>query len=65
MMLLFPVDIDECFEAALGDVELCGSTGQCVNSDGSYECVCATGSTLKSGICQRKEKQKKILQRFY
>ena len=33
-------------------MELCGRNGQCVNSVGSYECVCVTGSTLKGGICQ-------------
>ena len=48
----FSIDIDECYEAALRDVELCGRSGQCVNTDGSYNCVCATGTTLKNGICQ-------------
>ena len=41
-------DIDECANAALNDTELCTSNSQCVNTEGSYECVCIQGYVLNN-----------------
>ena len=51
-----PTDIDECHEAALEDTGLCGRNGNCINSEGSYDCICATGSALEDGTCQCKSR---------
>ena len=51
------VDINECFEAALGSTNLCESdpNSQCVNSEGSFECVCVPGYILNENrTCERK-----------
>ena len=43
-------DIDECSQTT--DEELCGVNRQCMNTVGSYECVCATGYVLVNGTCE-------------
>ena len=32
-------DVNECLEAALRNEEICGSNGQCQNTEGSFECT--------------------------
>ena len=44
------LDIDECSRAT--DEVLCGANRQCMNTVGSYECVCATGYVLVNGTCE-------------
>ena len=49
------IDIDECLEAALASFVLCTElNAQCVNTDGSFECVCVDGYELVDGECKRK-----------
>ena len=51
------IDIDECFEAALLSTNLCESdpNSQCVNSAGTFECVCVSGYTRnENGTCESK-----------
>ena len=50
-----PTDIDECIDAALSDSELCPGSFECLNSIGSYLCVCPPGYQNRSGLCQSKE----------
>ena len=47
-------DINECFEAALKDEELCERNSQCINTEGSFDCVCVSGFVLVNDTCQRK-----------
>ena len=47
------VDIDECLEAALSSVDLCDQNSQCVNSDGSFSCICVPGYEEINGTCSR------------
>ena len=48
-------DIDDCLVAALMNTDLCENdeNTQCVNLDGSYECICAPGFDRENGTCQR------------
>ncbi len=49
-------DIDECFVAAVEATPICESdpNTQCINSDGSFECLCVQGFLLnKNGTCER------------
>ncbi|XP_078330906.1 uncharacterized protein LOC111125451 isoform X2 [Crassostrea virginica] len=39
-------DIDECLMSSI-----CPASSTCVNSPGSYACVCDTGTTMANGIC--------------
>ena len=50
-------DIDECFEAALNATDLCEGDGnsQCLNTHGSYLCVCVPGHEDINGTCTRKQ----------
>ena len=42
--------------AALASLVVCtGEDTQCVNTYGSFECVCVPGYRLMDGNCQRKE----------
>lgn len=36
-------DIDECHE--MNDFDLCGFYSECINTPGSYQCICAPGYT--------------------
>ena len=49
-------DIDECFVAAVEGTDLCENetNSRCVNSEGSFDCVCVPGYTVVNGTCQRK-----------
>ena len=51
--LLSLSDIDDCLAAALMNSDLCenDTNTQCVNLDGSYECVCAFGFERVNGTC--------------
>ena len=57
--MITPVDIDECFEAAFEPLILICDSGQnvqCVNTNGSFECVCVPGYKLgENGTCERKQ----------
>lgn len=49
------VDIDECRLAALESLVICTQANtQCMNTDGSFECVCVDGYELVGGECIRK-----------
>ena len=50
------IDINECLAAALESANLCESNQntQCVNNDGSYDCVCVPGYNRVNGSCHRK-----------
>ena len=49
------IDIDECHMAALQSTVLCTNLNtQCVNTIGSFECVCVDGYELVDEECQRK-----------
>ena len=48
-------DIDECFEAAVIAVDIClnDTNTRCVNTEGSFDCVCVAGYHRVDGSCQR------------
>lgn len=55
--LCMHADIDECFQAALLSIDLCGNVtnSQCVNSEGSFDCNCAPSySMTNDGTCLSK-----------
>lgn len=37
-------DVDECLEAALGNIQLCSVELMCINTEGSYKCDCPDGT---------------------
>ena len=45
--------------AALGGMDACVNemNSQCVNSEGSFDCVCAPGYAMISGSCERSKLQ--------
>lgn len=47
-------DIDECTEAALNAVDLCETepNTECLNTEGSFECICAPGFIKMNDVCQ-------------
>ena len=50
------IDIDECLEAAFDAMDLCQNdkNARCVNTDGSFDCICVPGYTRTvNGSCQR------------
>ena len=49
----FYTDINECLEAAANQGDICLGNTQCVNTPGSFECVCASGYMMMEGTCQR------------
>lgn len=47
-------DIDECRVAALENSVVCAQPNtQCLNNEGSYECVCVDGYELVDDKCER------------
>lgn len=50
------LDIDECLEAAIAAKDLCESdkNSQCLNTEGSFECVCVPGYEKLNETCARK-----------
>lgn len=49
------VDIDECLDAALENSVICSQPNtQCLNTYGSFDCICVNGYELKDGECERK-----------
>ncbi len=55
-MYFTPSDINECRVAALESMIICTAVNtQCVNTEGSFECICVPGYELNmNGECQRK-----------
>lgn len=48
------VDIDDCRVAALESLEICSKDNTlCVNTNGSFDCVCVDGYELVNQQCQR------------
>ena len=50
----FYTDIDECLEAVANQRDICPANTACVNTIGSFQCVCVPGYELVDGTCQRK-----------
>ena len=50
-------DVDECLEASLVSMELCQDdrNSQCLNSEGSFVCICVPGYEEINGTCSRKK----------
>ena len=49
------IDVDECREAALMGIVICTQDNtQCVNTNGSFDCVCVDGYELVNTECERK-----------
>lgn len=50
-------DINECLDAALNAVDLCAEdpNTQCLNAEGSFQCICVPGFVRENGTCQRKQ----------
>ena len=57
LMLWSHADVDECLEAALRATDLCAddANSQCVNTEGSFVCVCVPGYEEVNGTCARKQ----------
>ena len=50
----FYTDVDECLEAVANQRDICPANTACVNTIGSFQCVCVPGYELVDGTCQRK-----------
>ena len=48
----FLLDVDECVEAALYNIELCKENSICLNTEGTYECPCISGYKRIDETCQ-------------
>ena len=51
---MYLTDIDECKLASLNNTDLCSGVMQCVNTEGSYQCLCPYGFTNTNGSCLSK-----------
>ena len=47
-------DVNECLEAVANQRDICPANTVCVNTIGSFQCVCVPGYELVDGTCQRK-----------
>ena len=49
------LDIDECLVAAVQAVDVCVNVtnSQCVNTEGSFECICVPGYIVVNETCER------------
>ena len=56
LLVLYYVDINECFEAALRAADACedDANTQCINDEGSFNCTCVPGYHRVGDECQRK-----------
>ena len=54
LMNVYLTDVDECKIASLDNTDLCSGVMQCLNTEGSYECLCPYGFTNTNGSCLSK-----------
>ena len=47
-------DVNECLEAVANQRDICPANTVCVNTIGSFQCVCVPGYELVDGTCRRK-----------
>ena len=55
LMKMYLTDIDECKLASLNNTDLCSGVMQCVNTEGSYQCLCPYGFTNTNRSCLSKQ----------
>lgn len=50
-------DVDECLQAALNAMDLCevDKNSECLNTEGSFICVCVPGYEKINNTCSRKQ----------
>ena len=49
--LITPIGINECLIAAQNGEIICNSTQICINTNGSFVCMCPEGTVLYEGKC--------------
>ena len=50
-MFSFFTDIDECLQGAMDGTQLCSNQMICSNTEGSFACLCPSGTTPMNGVC--------------
>ena len=63
-LILLP-DIDECEDAAVAQMSLCGESMLCNNTEGGFECICPAGTQLFDNICEIPRKSPKFVHNNY
>ena len=53
-LILTYTDVDECLEAVANQRDICPANTVCINTIGSFQCVCVPGYELVDGTCRRK-----------